>query len=144
MSPEHRAKMSAALKGHVNSAEARAKMSAAHRGKRFSPEHRAKMSESARRRLSRGGLRGLTSLERALYVMLYSAGFHVIAQQKIGRSVVDAWVPEYGLAFEANGEPWHTWNEAKRPGYHERRTKALNKLGVHVINLTATDLAPWL
>ena len=44
MSPEHRAKVSAALTGKTHSPEARAKISAARKGKKFSPESRAKMS----------------------------------------------------------------------------------------------------
>ena len=45
-SPETRAKMSAAQRGHAVSPEARAKMSAAKLGRAWSPEHRAKLSAS--------------------------------------------------------------------------------------------------
>lgn len=51
LSPEHRAKLSAVRKGEKHSPhspEARAKMSAAKKGKTKSPEHRAKISEAGK------------------------------------------------------------------------------------------------
>ena len=48
ISPEHRAKLSKAGKGRINSPETRAKMSEARRGKSLSPESRAKISEARR------------------------------------------------------------------------------------------------
>ena len=49
-SPEHRAKLSAAAKGKKQSAEHRAKLSAALKGRKLSPEHRAKVSAAAKAR----------------------------------------------------------------------------------------------
>jgi group I intron endonuclease len=60
MSPEHRAKISAAQTGEKHhmygkpmSPETREKISVAQRGKTLSPEHRAKLSAAARKRYSK-------------------------------------------------------------------------------------------
>jgi hypothetical protein len=53
LSPEHRAKLSAAKKGKVHSPETRAKIGAARKGKPMgpqSPEHRAKIKAAAKAR----------------------------------------------------------------------------------------------
>ena len=48
LSPEHRAKVSVAHLGHKHTPEARAKIATAGRGRKASPEHRAKISVSLR------------------------------------------------------------------------------------------------
>ena len=48
ITPEHRAKLSKTLKGRIISPETRAKISAANKGKIITPEHRAKLSAARR------------------------------------------------------------------------------------------------
>jgi len=49
-SPEHRAKLAAALKGKTRSAETRARMSLAQTGREISDEHRNKIAAALRAR----------------------------------------------------------------------------------------------
>lgn len=85
------------------------------------------------------------TLELALRRLLTEAGFSFEEQVPFDRCTVDAWVPEYGLAFEADGTFWHTYNENKNPGRYKRRDAFLLRSSEvnAVIRLTESDLAPW-
>ena len=86
-----------------------------------------------------------TNLELALRRMLSEAGFDFDEQYRIGHYVVDAFDHDTGIAWEANGEPWHTWNEERKPGYYQRRSEYLKRSGVTaIIDLTQEDLCPWI
>lgn len=72
LSPEHRAKIGAALKGQVIPPETRAKMSASAKVKVFTPEHRAKLSENLRNHPPGPEARAKSAAKRAGDYMLMS------------------------------------------------------------------------
>ncbi|WP_456762972.1 endonuclease domain-containing protein [Bradyrhizobium sp. USDA 4011] len=49
-----------------------------------------------------------TSLERILYDALSTLGLTFERQRRIGRFVVDAYLPTEGVAIEVDGEYWHS------------------------------------
>ena len=85
-------------------------------------------------------------LELALRRLLTEANFTFTEQVQFGRCVVDAWISEYGLVFEADGEAWHTYNEQQNPGYHRRREWFLKQQPEikAIVHLSEEDLSPWM
>ena len=77
-----------------------------------------------------------TRLETTLYSFLEKAGFGFEGQVRFGRYIVDAYDPENGLVWEADGDYWHQDMARK-----ERRDGYLLSQGVAaVIHLNETDL----
>jgi len=167
-SPEHRAKISKAMKGHPVSdkiltpefrarlAEAQLKSARAMRGCPLSPEHRAKISASQKGRKFSARTRALmaagraaylarwpkpaTPLELGLYYLLSAAGLVFERQRRFGRYVVDAFVPSHALVFEADSTYWHQDKEREH-----RRDGYLIKRGISaIVHLGERDLAPWI
>jgi len=131
--PEYRSRVAAQLRSVAPSAEAQSERS----GKLFreyysDPENVRRLAErksawwndpeeGAARKERMGETAGVTlaryaerrkpgqftDLEKKLYALLDEAGTEYTAQQPIGRKVVDAWIPEYALAIEVDGEYWH-------------------------------------
>ena len=140
---EARAKIGAANKNRKYSLETRAKLSNAGKGRKHTLEVRAKMSIAAAKRHSEGGIPGRycqTRPERILLLFLHEAGFRVIAQKRFGRYVVDAWIPDYNLVFECDGQYWHEYHEIKNPGYQARRDQALAEAGQVVVHFSDSEL----
>lgn len=97
------------------------------------------MAEAAGRRWEREGfVRGPTSLERKLYALLEGAGFKVERQRRFGRYVVDAWLPEQSLVFEADGMFWYHHQDAEREAC--RDSYLIDHGAVAVVHLTDEDL----
>ena len=168
-SPEARKHISEAHQGIKLSLEHREALSRSHRGYRQSPAHRKAIGDGNRGRVVSLKTRNLislkikkhlltdqnctcaahrvpkspTKLEQALYRMLHGADFIFSREVKFGKYRVDAYVPSHNLVFEADGEPYHTWNETRNPGYHRRRDAYLNSQGLTVVHLTPKDLYPW-
>ena len=163
-SPEMRARISNTLKGRKLTPQRRARIGDALRGRKHGP-----MPEEIKLSISntKSGVRanidyervatsvakayernpgfnrssGISSLEFALQLLLETAEFDYRTQVRFGRYVVDAWVPEYGLVFEADGSYWHSLN----PGRDQKRDKYLLNCGVTaVIRLNEHDLNGWL
>ena len=167
LSIETRAKMSAAKKGRpisdaarfarigrALSDEHRANISAALKGKRISDQHRANISAAKIRHREECQdnscafcfPRNPSSLSWKLIDFLVAAGFDpIVAEQRFGRYVVDAYLPEEHLAFEADGEYWHTCVETKWPGYYAQRDAYLrSRYGLPVVHLTGADIKHFL
>ncbi len=113
-------------------------------GRHHSEKTRRILAKKSAQQYVRGGDFSNT-LELALRRFLIEAGFEFEEQVQFDRCVVDAWVPEYGLVFEADGEAWHAYNERQRPGYYRRREWFLKQQSkiIAIIHLTEEDLAPW-
>jgi very-short-patch-repair endonuclease len=80
-----------------------------------------------------------TWLERQLEFFLRSAGFVVEMQVKFGRCRVDAYLPDYHLAFEADGEHWH--GRPERREYDARRDAQLLKTyKLPTVRLTGSEI----
>jgi very-short-patch-repair endonuclease len=77
-----------------------------------------------------------TELERNLSRLLSESGLQFEEQVRFGRHVVDAWVPERALVFEADGAYWHQdkEREAQRDAY------LIERGALAVVHLTDEDL----
>lgn len=78
-----------------------------------------------------------TSIEHILYRLLRQAEFTYISQYCLEPYVVDAFLPDYNLAFEADGKYWHRnlqTHDAARDAYLFRR------YGVTVVGLSEDEL----
>lgn len=111
-SPEHREKM---RQYSLNRSEAHLiALSTAQTGKKFSEKDKEKMAVSAAKR--RGSQRSsCTNIHKKLYNFLSNAGFYVKWEVPFGRASVDCYLPDYHIAFEADGSYWHN-----RPGEKEK------------------------
>ena len=133
-----REKMRVAALGRTHTPETRAKLADAsrkHTGWHHSSETRKKQAEATARYISQYPS-PKTSLEYALARLLTKAGFEFEEQKKFGRCVVDAYDPENGLVWEADGTYWHQDknHEIKRDNY------LLSQGVAAVIHLTEEDL----
>lgn len=119
--------------GHTNSAKARALVSAAKR------KHMAECKGKCAR-VECSPPRSPTQIEKIL-ARLLSEFPTVLFEHRIGPYRVDAYLPEYGLAFEADGQYWHRLTERDRPGYYDRRDEyLLMEHGVTIVRLGEEEL----
>lgn len=111
------------------------------RGRKLTPEHKRKIGEGISKIIAERGFPWPpTPLEFSLDLLMQDTGFSYEAQVKIGRYIVDAWVPEYQIAFEADGGNWH--KDRKRDTIRDKYL--VEEKGVEaVIRLNEKDLAPW-
>lgn len=138
LNAEHRARISAGLKGHIRSVEHLEHQREAQL-RASTPEVRAKQAEAAARNHAAGiYFRGPTSLELALRGLLQTAGLEFEEQVRFGRYVVDAWVPSHGLVFEADGSFWYSHKDKEREA--RRDAYLMNRGAIAVIHLTEEDL----
>lgn len=84
------------------------------------------------------GVRKSTTIEKILVSFLSDAGFTVRAQEPFGLFKVDAYLPEYRLAFEADGSYWHAKPEVMERD--KRKDAFLLERGVPVIRFTEPEL----
>jgi len=145
---EHRAKIAAALRGRVKSAETKAKLGATNRGRIRSKAARQKYRHAAQKH---AGLflpecrcwvhqlpSWISSLTWKLAEVLVAAGYEVvIAEQQVGRFRVDVLLAEEWIAFEADGSYWH-----KDSAIYDaaRDTELLQKFSLPVVRLTDVEV----
>lgn len=148
LTEEHRRKISEARKGYVPSSETRAKMSIIHSGKTISTEARERMSIARKIHIEQcqgscgAGACGAwtnTSLEKILLTLLDDFPT-VITQKHFGLYRVDAFLPEYGIAFEADGHRWHRDKPGQSEYDRKRDEEILIRFGVVVVRLSEDDL----
>ena len=97
---------------------------------------RQRMSQAMAERLTKWQPCGPTILEHALSLLLEDANFEYEMYVKFSRYVVDAYIPSYNIAFEADGLWWH-----RDPNKIAIRDKELLQTGIGaVIHLTENDL----
>ena len=144
ISPAHRAAISQALKGIRKGP---AHCAGIRRGLRslftgpLGPARRKKLAVRVVKQMAEGRIPNVQSkLERIMLIFLHEAGFHVLAQRKFGRYCVDAYLPDEGIVFEADGAYWHARREKERPGYRARRDQYLKSLGLAIVHLTEGEL----
>lgn len=144
-SVEHKAKLSIAAIGRKHSNSSRANMRIAKLGKKLTSEHSSSISSGIRTHwISERHQARLckcheqrycgTALEQALVQLLTCAGFVIEEQVRMGRYIVDVWIPNYGLVFEADGEYWHTL-PGRQEHEKERDRYLLNRGVVAVVHL---------
>lgn len=108
----------------------------------MSKESKDKLAVSAAKNHERGVYlrhrNGPTCLEVAMRHLLENAGFGIDEQVRFGCYVVDAYDPENGLVWEADGSFWYSHQDKEA---EKRRDDYLLNRGVSaVIHLTDTDL----
>lgn len=150
LSADHAAKARVANLGKKQTEEVKMKKNAAIRLTLSTPEARALRSKQAIERWQDPEYRSKalarrfpSSLEQALSLLLQDAEFEFETEKAFGRYTVDAWIPKYGLVFEADG--YHHINP-KRQKQDIKRDKLLleHKSVRAVVHLTANDLTPWM
>lgn len=96
--------------------------------------HKKAIGLAAAKRIANWDWSKVTDLEKALYLLL--GEFSFVRQYRIGTKVVDAWLPDEHIAFEADGSYWHQDSECQ-----DRRDAYLMQRGVlAVIHLRSEDL----
>lgn len=127
--------------GYKLSAEHKAKLSASWNR---SPGRLAKMAESlanhsqdcvcGAHKIQRQG----TGIERVLLGTLLAEFPDVVPQQRFGRWTVDAYIPSLHIAFEADGEYWHSGEFAA----NDARRDALlyERYGLPIVRLSESEL----
>ncbi len=147
---EHIAKVAALRVGTHHSAETRTKMSKSAKALTRTPEHKANLSRGRIRHQSdcdgscgshwcKPNGYGQTQCERDLLSLL--AEFpNVHDEVTFGRYRVDAYLPDYHVAFEADGTYWHgnpesQARDAKRDAY------LLDEFNLPVVRLTQDELS---
>jgi len=124
-SAQTRARIGAALSGHVVSSETRARISASLRGSTAPTWPH------------------VPSCLSGLMVGVFLSEFpDVQTEVPFGQYRVDAYLPPpYHLAFEADGAYWHARTERERPGYYARRDMTLReRYGLAVIRITEQEI----
>jgi very-short-patch-repair endonuclease len=143
---EVRERLRIASTGRKHSAETRAKISAGRkgmntgyhgggrpRGLKHSDESREKM---ARAFANRSRKYSDTWMEKALALLLDQGGLVYEKQKRFGRCVVDFWLPDEQLVFEADGDFWHQDKEKEA-----RRDEYLTERGaLAVVHISTCDL----
>ena len=111
-------------------------------GWKHSLESREKMALStAKQYESKSFFNKRTKLEKALALLLDEAGLEYEEQIRFGKYVVDFWIPEIEVVFEADGMFWSHHQDKERE--MNRDNYLLNKGVSSVVHLTDTDLLPW-
>jgi hypothetical protein len=143
-SPEHYAKVSAALKGYqwsdeqkaamrtaAQRPERRAKISRALQGHPVSTKTRAAVAAQNRARYDGGWVNrhwSGTQPEQLMAAILEWAGVDFIGQHRIGRYVVDFYLPDTRAVIEVDGTYWHP------DGPNPERDAALVAAGASVVH----------
>lgn len=157
LSPEHRQKISAGNRGRTRSDDTRARMRiaqhghvpsrktleaawAASRGRVVPEDERQRAAERQAKWISEHpGTRMTSKPERIMVNLLRAAGFTVETQRHFGRACVDAYLPDYHVAFEADGAYWHN-----RPGAPEkdaaRDAELMRRFALPVVRLGEFEL----
>ncbi len=80
-----------------------------------------------------------TELEARLWKFLVEAGYAIELEKQFGRYRVDVYLPDYHLAFEADGSYHHS--RPGRPEYDSRRDALLLKIfGLPVVRIEEREL----
>lgn len=88
--------------------------------------------------------KGPTSLEEALYRMLEEDGLRFEKEYPVAGYYLDAFVPETGIGYEADGYPTHfTAQGRKRDENRDARIIATGRV-TRILRFTKRDLEPWI
>jgi very-short-patch-repair endonuclease len=80
-----------------------------------------------------------TKPERILIAFLTFAGFTVQPQRRFGHAVIDAYLPEHHLAFEADGDYWHARPDITTRDL-ARDARLLKRFNLPVVRLWQSEL----
>jgi|GEM_PF-2735797 len=145
-SPESIEKMRLKHKGKVLSAEHRINLSKAHIGQ-ISTRRGITPNKEECERLKKIGLKGLikqqsgapTSIEVKLYDELTHRGLFFEKQKLInGKFIVDAYVPNFNLVIEADGDYWHSLERVKKRD--KAKNAYLGACGYGLLRLSETEI----
>lgn len=133
--PEVSAKRRASSVGRVASAEAKRNQSIGYR------RHMEQCDGSCGSAACGAGLKHSgTSIEITLWEILLKDFPEMERSKRFGRYVVDAFLPDHKLAFEADGTYWHS-PARRKPGYDEARDLHLFRMyGITVVRITEDEL----
>jgi len=110
LSPEAIEKMAASKRGKKNPAQSERmkgnQLAKALKGRKQDPEFVKRRLEGTAKFFEKWN-RPYTRLEIQLYKMLLHSGYSFIPQKTFGTRIVDAYIPELNMAFEADGSYWH-------------------------------------
>lgn len=138
MSLKSRKKLSESCKGRKISLEQREKIRKTLSGRKLSSEHKQNISKGLAKWVARWP-KPKTWLEVALSNFFDKVGFVVDEQVRFKNRVVDAYDPENGLVWEADGFYWHQDKEKE-----QKRDEYLINCGIAaIIHLSEKDLLPW-
>lgn len=141
-------KMSAAARDYLATEEGYNQRSESMRGRRMGESAKQHMKESALKRWSKRGddwerqmnhLRSIqspTHIEEILVSLVLFEFPTIVREQKFGKYRVDAYLPEYHLAFEADGVYWHKDTEADKT----RDAYLLKEHSLTVVRFTEREL----
>lgn len=79
-----------------------------------------------------------TSIEIKVRKLLTRMGLEYLAEYQVGPYVIDAFIPEYQIAVEADGSYWHGLDGV--PEKDEARDAYLFALGIITVRFTEEDL----
>lgn len=137
--------------GRHHSEETKEKMRRAQTGKHHSEETKKKMRIAKQKHLRnsppgcrcvpcRGGAWPPTKIEGILQKIVLAEFPFVEQYKRFGKYTVDAYLPPpYHLAFEADGEPWHSW-PARQEFDRQRDIELFEKFNLPVVRLTGNEL----
>ena len=135
-------------RGWHHSPEARAKISAARHIAKYPPERIEKMKASMIKHVSLNLPKCKCAIHTKYHTSslaqkmagLFLYGFSsVIIEHKLGRYIVDAYLPKDNLVFEADGDYWHNLPDIKK--HDVKRDKYIfNKFGAYTIRMTEKEI----
>jgi len=143
----HKLKLSLAKLGNENAAGKRSrefsdkmrKLKLGTKGGKRSSETRLKMSISAKKRAAKWVFsQKETKIETKLYSELNRIGIEYIKQHRIGRYIVDAYIPSLNLVIEADGEFWHSVDRVVKKDIEEN--KYLKSEGYNLLRLSEKQI----
>ena len=131
------------------SEETRQKISTALKGRETTPEHRANLSKALKGREITWDLHSsASSLTWKLADFLSKVGFEIVLPEaRVGRYTVDVLLAQEWIAFEADGNYWHSDKVLSRKGFNpnrlsdaERDEKILDGFDLPIVRLTEDEV----
>ena len=124
-------------KGHPISEDAKRKIGLAQ--SKFQKKHHQECDGSCGRPWCGNHKYTETKIHKKLYQFLINAGYCVVKEKRFSLYSADCFLPEYNLAFEADGTYWHSLPE--RIKSDKKRDKYIFKnFGVRVIRFSESEI----
>lgn len=131
-------KMSASQKKRLLNPEVKAVYSRLMLKRWSDPNDRARMTEWARRGAMASRLANPSSIELSVRALLDKLEIPYVAEHRIGRYVIDIFIPDRRLVIECDGRYWHSMLGAKERD--EKRDAYMVSLGYMVLRLPENEI----